>query len=512
MPRFRDIPIKRKLTLGILLTGGCALLLACGAFVTHDLIRFRETMVRNLTSLADVLSVNSTAALQFEAPSSAEETLAGLKAQPHITTACFYDGHGRVFATYARSGTKAEVPARVGEIGAQFEPNRLVLFQPVTLDNKPLGTIYLQADLEQYNARIRLYAKVVILVLLSALFVLFALSAGLQQVISKPILALARTAKLVSERKDYALRAEKFGHDELGQLTDAFNEMLAQIQQREAALRKVHEELELRVHERTAELARANAALRAEVVERKRVEEQIQQKSLELERSNKELEQFAYIASHDLQEPLRMVSSYLQLLQQRLAGKLDADATDFMGYVTEGADRMRALIRDLLEYSRVGRKAKQVAAVDTATVLGNVLTNLEPTIKETEARITHGPLPTITADETELTQLFQNLIGNALKFHGRHPPKVRIEAAHNNAEWVFSVRDNGIGIDPQYADRVFVVFQRLHNRDKYPGTGIGLAICKKIVERHGGRIWVESQADEGATFYFSIPDHPVGQT
>ncbi len=242
-----------------------------------------------------------------------------------------------------------------------------------------------------------------------------------------------------------------------------------------------------------------------DITERKRAEEKTRQLLAELDRSNKELEQFAYVASHDLQEPLRMVSSYTQLLARRYKGRLDADADEFIAFAVDGAYRMQRLINDLLSYSRVGTRGKEFEPTDCAAFFDQAITNLKGTIGESGAEVTCGPLPTVMADKSQIGQLLQNLIGNALKYHGDEPPRVHVSAEQKGDEWVFSVRDNGIGIDPQYADRIFVIFQRLHNREEYAGTGIGLAICKKIVERHGGRIWLESQLGSGATFHFTIP-------
>jgi signal transduction histidine kinase len=275
-------------------------------------------------------------------------------------------------------------------------------------------------------------------------------------------------------------------HDpgEIGQLALTFDEMAATLEQRvaelqhaEAELKSLNEDLEKRVLDRT----------------------------LELKRSNEDLEQFAYVASHDLQEPLRMINNYLQLLRQRYRDKLDANADDFIGFALDGSKRMNQLIHDLLTYSRVGTHGKEFVPTDCEQALANALANLRVAIDEARAEIIRDPLPIVNGDEVQLTQLFQNLIGNAVKFRGEAAPKIHIGAQRTGAEWEFSVRDNGIGIAPEDFQRIFIVFQRLHSREKYPGTGIGLSVCKKIVERHGGRIWVESKPGHGTTFYFTLP-------
>ncbi|HEY7062060.1 MAG TPA: ATP-binding protein [Chloroflexota bacterium] len=239
--------------------------------------------------------------------------------------------------------------------------------------------------------------------------------------------------------------------------------------------------------------------------ELRRTAERLAQQTAELERSNAELQQFAYVASHDLQEPLRMVASYTQLLARRYGDKLDDDAREFIDFAVDGARRMQALINDLLAYSRVGTRGAEFAPTDCNAVVDQVVADLGAAIEDERAVVTRGDLPTVLADATQLQQLLQNLIANAIKFHGERPPRVAVTAERRASEWLFSVRDNGIGIDPEYADRIFVIFQRLHSRAEYPGTGIGLAICKKIVERHGGRIWMESTPGEGTTFCFTLP-------
>jgi PAS domain S-box-containing protein len=241
-----------------------------------------------------------------------------------------------------------------------------------------------------------------------------------------------------------------------------------------------------------------------DVTERKKAEAQMKRMLEDLARSNAELEQFAYIASHDLQEPLRMISSYTQLIGRRYKDKLDADGEEFIEYAVDGATRMQDRIQALLTYSRVGTRGKEFEPIDCEDVLNEALSNLQVAIKKSEASITHDPLPTVPADGTQMVQLFQNLIENGIKFQDEKKPEVHVSAKEQDEEWLFSFRDNGIGIDPEYSDRIFLIFKKLHAKGEYAGTGVGLALCKKIVERHGGRIWVESELGKGATFYFTI--------
>jgi signal transduction histidine kinase len=284
-------------------------------------------------------------------------------------------------------------------------------------------------------------------------------------------------------------------------LLKANGQLLSQAEE----LTEHRERLSERVDMRTAELTSANELLQVEITERKRSEEELARRTRELARSNAELEQFAYVASHDLQEPLRMVTSYVQLLARRYAGRLDADADQFIAYAAEGAIRMQTLICDLLALSLVEAGRDEMAEVDSGAALKQAMERLNHEIGEQEAVITHDPLPTVVADDTQLGRLFEHLLGNAIKFRGEEPPRVSVKAERSGSNWLFSVSDNGIGIEPEYFDRIFRLFQRLNNREQYPGTGIGLAECRKIVERHGGGIWVESEPGSGATFFFTLP-------
>jgi light-regulated signal transduction histidine kinase (bacteriophytochrome) len=277
------------------------------------------------------------------------------------------------------------------------------------------------------------------------------------------------------------------------------------IKQAAASLLRSKEELEAQVAERTVELREANAHLAVELDERRRAEQLLAHYTEDLKRSNTALEEFAYVASHDLQEPLRMVASFTQLLAKRYRGKLDQDADEFIGFAVDGATRMQKLIQDLLAYSRIGTRGKPLGPTDCNVIFDQARANLFKAVEENDAQVSSGPLPTVPGDEVQLVQLFQNLLANALKFRGEQPPIIRVTAQENDVAWRFAVQDNGIGLALAHHDRIFKIFQRLHHRSEYPGTGIGLAICKKIVERHGGRLWAESEAGRGATFYFTIP-------
>jgi PAS domain S-box-containing protein len=279
----------------------------------------------------------------------------------------------------------------------------------------------------------------------------------------------------------------------------------------EESLRKAHGELEQRVQERTRDLKTSNELLELEIAERKRAESVLAQQSAELARSNSELEQFAYIASHDLQEPLRMVGSYVQLLERNYKNLFDAKGEEYIAYAVDGAKRMQMLINDLLAYSRVGTQGNEFALTDCAGVVGLAIKNLQKAIQESGATITCEPLPTVRADRMQLLQLFQNLLANAIKFRAEQSPEIHIMAKHTDGFWQFAVKDNGIGIEPRHFERIFLIFQRLHSRRHYPGTGMGLAICKKIVDRHGGTIWPVSEPGMGTTFFFTLPDQPGDQ-
>ncbi len=330
-------------------------------------------------------------------------------------------------------------------------------------------SVLMQQRIAQVQQRTNSIALVSIIV-----FVVFSFSISFltARAIIGPLNELARSAEITG-KGNLKHRVDIKTRNEIGELALAFNQMTERRQQAEEKLKEYSEQLE-------------------EMVE-------------DLERSNIELEQFAYVASHDLQEPLRMVASYVQLLEKRYRGRLDDDADEIIAFAVDGAKRLQTLIRDLLSFARVKSRGKSFESTDSQSVLERVLTNLGELIRENNATVTHDRLPAVMADEIQLEQVFLNLLGNAIKFHSEVPPEIHIGVERMNSEWKFSVRDNGIGIEAEYRERIFVIFKRLHGGDEYPGTGIGLAISQRIIERHGGRIWVETTPGGGSTFFFTLP-------
>jgi signal transduction histidine kinase len=324
-----------------------------------------------------------------------------------------------------------------------------------------------------------------------------ALEAGAEEFVSKPVdrWELRVRVKNLLHLKEYQNFLAEHNHRLEEQVRQRTFSLVAEVKERtraEAEVRSLNQELEQRVRMRTAELEVANSALQATI--------------RKLALSNTELEQFAYVASHDLQEPLRMVASYVQLLQVRLGDKLDGDTREFMRFAVDGAVRMQEMIGDILAYSRIDSRFQTPQAVDSAQALQEALARLQSTIADTGAEIHARGLPTVRADRATLAQLFQNLIGNAIKFCKDRAPRIFVEAAHEAGHWRFTVTDNGIGIAPENRGQLFVIFKRLHTRDEYPGSGIGLAICRRIVERHGGEIGVEAAAAGGSVFWFTLPE------
>jgi signal transduction histidine kinase len=363
---------------------------------------------------------------------------------------------------------------------------------------------------EAFASVVTLRNSIIGMSVIVGLFVVL-ISTYLANSITKPINKLVEGASAIS-RAELEFRIETEAQDEIGQLSRSFNDMAASLEgslernvQLYLEVQQHAEALEEEVAERTQDLIGAQMAALNMMEDAQESRLETEQININLERSNEELQRFAYVASHDLQEPLRMIASYLQLLERRYKGKLDSDADEFINYAVNGANRMKTLINDLLAYSRVESRGEIFTQLNCDEIISNVLANLKVSIQENNAIITYDDLPEIVGDKTQIHQLFQNLVSNAIKFRKKEDPKIFVGVEEKENSWKFTVQDNGIGIDSQYFDRLFIIFQRLHTKEEYEGTGIGLAISKRIVERHGGRIWIESKLGEGSSIYFTIP-------
>jgi signal transduction histidine kinase len=491
LQRLQRAPIRQKLMLIAILTTGGTLLLAGAAIIYFNVVRFKAEMTRDLETFADVVGQTSNAALTFGDPKTATEILAGVNPRPSIVAAALYDRQGQLFAQWTRDRVVQFPPAPPRRDHSQFGNDFLVTFRPVALQKERIGTVYLRRNLDELRNRIWTQALTVGVVFLASGIVALLLSSRLQLLISGPILDLAGTARAVSERRDYSIRAGKRTADELGALVDAFNDMLAQIQRRDSELQEAKEVLEERVEERTREL---------------------QQRNEELNQSNKELDDFAYIASHDLKEPLRGIHNFSSFLIEDYADKLDDDGRSKLETLMRLTRRMETLIDSLLQFSRLGRVDLGLDQVNLNEILAEVLDSLAISLREEQVEVkVPRPLPAVRADRARVGEIFHNLIVNAMKYNDKPEKWVEVGWRDNGAgPPVFYVRDNGIGIPEKHQDAVFRIFKRLHGRDKFGGgTGAGLTIAKKIVERHHGRIWLDSSAGNGTTFYFTLQEGEV---
>jgi PAS domain S-box-containing protein len=554
--------------------------------------------VFDLSALSRIIADNSTAAIVFDDPRTASETLAALRARPHLVTACIYRGDGSILARYARQDATSVCPAPGTQDGAQFSIGALNLSHAILLSGRRVGTLVILYELDEITGRVKIYGATVLGVLLVSSLIAFLLTSRLRAVIETPISNLVRATTSVSETNDYRIRAQKLSGDELGVLVDRFNEMLGGIQSRDNELRKALGEREeaLRDAEKARErfrfmaesmpqkiftatpsgdvdyynrqwieftglpfeqikdwgwtqfihpddleenvrtwrssvetgepfhfqhrvrradgayrwhLSRAHAMRDASgnismwIASNTEIHEQ-KEKEDELRRANEDLQQFAYSASHDLQEPIRNVAVYSEIVAKRYYSVLDQDGRQFLGFLTEGGRRLATLIDDLLAYTKAGLIESSAVRVDSSTALNLVLSSLAESIRQCNGIVTYDALPEIGMSQTHLQQVLQNLITNALKYRKDEPPEIHVSAARQGTAWRFAVRDNGIGIEPEYKEKIFGVFKRLHRN--YSGTGIGLAICQRVVERYGGRIWVESSPGRGATFFFTVPE------
>ena len=462
-----DVSLRTKLGAITTVTLALALGLVYAILSQNERRTYEALLARDLPTLARETEYNCRAPLAFGDRKSAEATLSALREDERIVAAVLFGNDGAAFATYRRTGFSGALPARApaGE-GVEQQPGQVRVVRRVALEGEPLGTLYIASDLHDVDEMLERFAGLMLLVMLGSSGLALVLSSGLQRGILDKVQRLSRAAHAVTLEHDYAVRVEGDGRDELGRLIEAVNAMLHQIQLRDAEL---------------------------------------EAQARELARSNADLEQFAYVASHDLQEPLRVINSYTQLLGSRYTELFDERARKYMEFVTDSATHMQQLIEDLLAYSRLGRDW-QPTDVRADEALDQALRNLRASLDEAHAQVEREPLPVVRANATYLTQLFQNLLSNAIKFRAEAAPVIQVGAVRTAEGWQFHVKDNGIGIAGDYHQKIFALFKRLHPRSRYPGTGIGLGFCQKIVKLHGGRMWLSSAAGEGSTFYFTIPE------
>ncbi len=488
----RDWPIKRKLTAILLLISGLVLVLTSAAFVTYQVVTFRQTMRNNLATRSRILAANSTAALAFANEADATEILAALKYDPHMVAAALYTQDGRVLATYPVAASADLIPAALQPDGYRFERGRLVGFTPVAQGgNERLGTLYLASDTKAVSDALRLSGIIAVVVLAIAMLAAYALAAALQGRISAPILALAETATAASTRQDYSVRAPKFGEDELGTLTDAFNQMLGRIEEQKQQLQQHALVLEQRVAERTQELEHRNEALR--------------RNTAELLAANTELDAFAYSVSHDLRAPLRSIDGFSHVLLEDYGARLDDVGRDSLHRVRAASQRMATLIDDLLKLARVTRAEMRTEPVDLTRMAQEIVADIERATPDRQVEFAIAPGLVAQGDSRLLRVVLDNLLRNGWKYTAkRQQARVEFTAVNENSGRVFVIRDNGAGFDMQYVDKLFGVFQRLHSAAEFEGTGVGLATVRRIVNRHGGRIWAEGAVDQGASFYFTL--------
>jgi signal transduction histidine kinase len=491
-----------------MLTCLAALLLVGSGYMIWEWADIRNDIVQRLSTHAELIADNCKAALAFDESQDATETLQALHVEPSIVFGCIYDNDREVFAVYNPDNTKAIKPSEFKVNGHYFSNGFLTVYKSIILDREVIGFVCLRSDLQPMYAVLKTNILMIIGVLALACFAAYIVSSRLQRFISKPIIELADTARIVTEKKDYTTRAVSRTKDEIGMFINTFNEMLEQIQQRDSALVKARDDLEERVQLRTADLTAANEQLTREVSERQKVEAQ-QAKLLEtVEKTNEELKDFAYIISHDLKAPLRGISTLTEWIVNDYSDKLDEDGKEQMNLLSSRVDRMHNLIEGVLQYSRVGRVEEQHVPVNLNELVPEVIDMVSPP-DNIEITI-ENELPTVKCEQTRIMQVFQNLLSNAIKYMDKPEGHIKINCREDANSFEFSVSDNGPGIEEKYFKKIFQLFQTLSARDEFESTGVGLTVTKKIVELFGGRIWVESEPGKGSTFFFTLPKQETG--
>ena len=496
---FVNLSIRAKLLWIILLTSSTALLVVGLAVVIYDSITYKREQYNKLSTQADLLGAISTSALVFNDPKTAGEYLSALEASPPIASAVIYDSAGNVFATFRRSDKPKLDPPPLEAEGHRFKGDNLLLFRPIYQGGDMIGTVYLRTELG-FKTRLLQYAGIVLALLAGSLLVAFLLSARLQRLVSRPLLEVTKVARQVIDHQDFTHRAVKHSQDEVGVLVDAFNQMLAQIERREAELQASNEALQTEIREHKAareQVTRLNETLEQRVAER----------TAELESANMELEAFSYSVSHDLRAPLRAIDGFSNLLQEGYGESFDEEGRNYLDRVRAASQRMGHLIDDLLKLSRTSRSEMKPTEVNLSELANTIANELRELAPERQVTFSIAPDMITYADAPLMRIVLENLLGNAWKFtRKRGEARIEVGTTIIDGRKTYYVRDNGTGFDMQYADQLFGAFQRLHTESEFEGTGIGLANVQRIIRRHGGQVWAEGKPDEGATIYFTLSE------
>ncbi|HUQ49083.1 MAG TPA: ATP-binding protein [Terriglobales bacterium] len=475
--------ISTRLTRMNLLVSGSALALACLSFFLYDQVTVRDGMVNNLTAQAQLVGTNSITALTFNDPDAATQTLAAFRSNSSIESAGVLTPDGVLFAQYSKSGQNkvVVVPALAADVeeGSWFQNDGLLYVRKIKFEDKTVGLVYLQSNLDILNRRMAQYILIAAAVLLVSLLVVVLFSVAFRRSVSKPITDLAEIAQTVTRDKNFSLRVQAESEArELAILIQSFNEMLSEIQTRDSALQAARSELEQRVEDRTRQLAAAN----------------------------RELEAFSYSVSHDLKGPLQAINGYAYMLTEDSGNKLAPDAKNHLLQITAATRRMANLIDDLLKLSHITTTTVHQETVDISDIARTIAGELQERQPDRRVRFVIPDMPLAEGDSSLLQIAVENLMRNAWKYTSAHEDAViEVGCKTSPAGLMFFVRDDGAGFDPELADRLFKPFQRLHSNAEFPGTGIGLATVQRIMNRHGGRVWAEGTVERGATFYFTLP-------
>jgi len=482
---FGRIPLRWKAVAIMLGVAGISLLLVGTGLMLRERAAFERNMERKLTLLADVIGLNSTAALAFDDRAAATETLAALRSDEHVVAGALYDAEGRLFARYLRADVERALPDPAPRAEApRFSDGQAALVRTINLRGEPIGKVYLAADTAEWNQAVWSYVGIVAALFIAVLTLGLFASIWLQRFITGPIIDLAQLMRRVGQERDYTLRAVARSDDELGILVRGFNDMLDEIGKSRTELERARDEL----HQLNEQL-----------------EQRVLERTAQLEAANKELEAFSYSVSHDLRAPLRAIDGFSRVLLDEHSAALNADGRDCLERVRRGAQRMGVLIDDLLKLARVTRTEPHHEDVDLSALAADVVEALGKQDPSRTVRFAIAPGLRVQGDARLLRIALENLLGNAWKFTGQRPDaRVELGAKPDGSAPVYFVRDNGAGFDMAYIANLFAPFQRLHTVDEFPGTGIGLATVQRIIHKHGGRIWAEGAVDRGAAFYFTL--------